>query len=106
MSINIDEEKINDYKILAKDYCLVNGWLFYLVSFISKTYLLLKGLVMFPKQTKENSHNVVNCLPITLLPTKFSKSDFEYALKLQNSFNLLVHNVSIDDSFLRESLKE
>ena len=61
---------------------------------------------MFPKQLKINNHNVVSCLPVTLVPTKFSKHDFEYALKIQNSLNLLVHNLSLDNQFLEESLKE
>jgi hypothetical protein len=91
-NIKIDENKLEEYINSAKDYCLVNG------------------LVIFPKDIPQNNNNHYHyntiCLPVTLIPTKFSKYDFNYALNLQNKINLLVHNVSINKTFLNESLSE
>lgn len=82
----IDTNKLDEYYVSARDYCLTNG------------------LVMFPRN--QTSMNCAVNLPVTLLPTKFNKDDFNYACNTQNLFNLLVHKIGNNKEFLHESLKK
>jgi hypothetical protein len=82
----IDNKKLDEYYVNARDYCLING------------------LVMFPRN--KTSMNCAINLPITLLPTKFNNDDFNYACLIQNSFNLLIHKIGNDREFLHKSLKK
>jgi hypothetical protein len=89
-----EEEDFLDYLVInAKDFCLLNG------------------LVMFDKLHIKNENDMFKnykCIhsPVTLMPSIYPRSEFEYAFNLQNSFNQLIFSVSNDYEFLKESLKK
>ena len=68
-----------------------------------------QGLVSLKKPNHANekqSHDVASPLPVTLMPSKFSAKEFNFALELQKHFNELIYLISKDFEFLKESLKE
>ena len=89
-----EEEDFLDYLVInAKDFCLLNG------------------LVMFDKLHIKNENDMFKnykCIhsPVTLMPSIYPRSEFEYDFNLQNSFNQLIFSVSNDYEFLKESLKK
>ena len=53
---------------------------------------------------KENSSNIFNHVPFTLLPSKISKKMFNDTRQLQAVFTLLINEISRDTDFLYETL--
>lgn len=83
------------------DYLVINA----------KDFCLLNGLVMFDKLHIKNENDMFKnykCIhsPVTLMPSIYPRSEFEYAFNLQNSFNQLIFSVSNDYEFLKDSLKK
>lgn len=85
----INSEKLPEYALHAKDWCLVNGLI--CVNNDAKSIL---------------DHELVYPLPVTLLPGKFPKKQFDFAKEIQPYIGELVHNIANDYEFLKESLAE
>jgi glutathione synthase len=85
----IDETRLKEYSLATKDYCLVNGLLA-----LNKTNDLVQ------------QHDFASPLPVTLLPSKFPKKEFDFAKELQSHFNELIYLISKDFEFLRDALKD
>lgn len=51
-------------------------------------------------------HELVYPLPVTLLPSKFPKKQFDFAKEIQPYVGELVHNIANDHDFLKESLAD
>ena len=62
------------------------------------------GLVLLNKSQPDQGS--ANSLPVTLFPTRYPRNEFDYAMKIQNDFNILVNSVANDYNLLRDSLKE
>lgn len=84
----INEEKLEEYALYAKDWCLING-------------------LIFIHDEPENLiyHELVKPYPITLLPTKFPRKEFNFAVEIQSYFNELIHKIANDHEFLEKVLK-
>lgn len=85
----INSHKLDEYAIEVKDWCLSNA---------------LICISNDPQSIK--FHDSCYPLPVTLLPTKFPKKQYEFAIDIQKHFNELVHNISNDFEFLNETLKD
>lgn len=81
-----DESSLESCATLVKNWCLVNG------------------LVLLNKSQPDQGS--ANSLPVTLFPTRFPRNEFDYAMKIQNDFNILVNSVANDYNLLRDSLKD
>lgn len=57
------------------------------------------------RSKKTFSKDSIVYVPFTLLPSPFPKSEFQKAVKIQTSLNLLFHNVAHDYEFLKNTLK-
>lgn len=85
----VSNEKLNEYAMHAKDWCLVNG------------------LICVCNDVKSiSNHEQVYPLPVTLLPGKFPKKQFDFAKEIQPYVGELVHNIANDHDFLKESLAD
>lgn len=86
--MDIDESKLDEYVIDAKDA------------------ILFTGLAFFCSKSKQNSEfNKATYTGFTLLPSPFPKDQFTYAVEIQKHWNLLLHKCSNDLKFIYESLK-
>lgn len=65
-------------------------------------FYLIIGVAVRSK--KSFSEDPIGHAPFTLLPTPFPKLEFEKAVKIQTSLNMLLHNVAHDYEFLKNAL--
>jgi hypothetical protein len=90
-SLEANEERLNEYATLLKDFCLSNG-----LVFLSPSYDSNKNLM----------HEQATPLPVTLHPTCFPRREFNYAVDLQEHVNRLTHLISNDYEFLKKSVQK
>lgn len=64
-------------------------------------YAIGNGIVMKSRKSPENFDHA----PFMLFPTPYPRRLFDQAKMVQKDFNLLVHKVSLDHDFLKESLQ-
>jgi len=86
-NFNVDENRLVEYAIRAKDLCLTNGL-----------------ICIENDQNSIKTHDTAYPAPVTLFPTKFPKKQFDFAIEIQKYFNELVHDISNDTAFLKEML--
>ncbi|XP_076231533.1 glutathione synthetase isoform X1 [Calliopsis andreniformis] len=70
----------------------------------AKDWALMHGMCMRSKTNFDK--NILQFAPFILLPSPFPKKEFENACQLQTILNLLIHRVSQDYNFLKETLEE
>lgn len=85
----INLEKLDQYELDAKDFCLSNG-----LICLSKN-----------NDSVKQNHDSSYPLPVTLYPTQIPTKEFNYAFAIQKDFNKLIFSISNDYSFLKEALK-
>lgn len=111
-NFNIKESKLEEYAIRVKDFCLANGNVsnkifIILLDLFMKFDLNYLGLICIENdQNSIKTHNSAYPVPVTLFPTQFPKKQFDFAIEIQKHFNELVHNISNDSQFLKETLNK
>ncbi|CAF0925902.1 unnamed protein product [Brachionus calyciflorus] len=73
----------------VQDYCFTNGLIYFRPS----------------ENINERSNDLANQLPVTLFPTIYPRSEFQYALSIQTEFQKMIFQISQDYNFLKEALK-
>ena len=110
---NLDELRLEELSLIAKDWCLVNGIskdnFYYIFQIYFKIFF--KGLVFLEKNNelmanKTQNHDSALPLPVTLFPTQYPDKEFLFATSIQNHFNELIYTISNDYEFLRDTLEK
>jgi hypothetical protein len=98
--------KLEKKPLICYDILIENWKKFFVIIIIIIMQII--GLVLFPSSSEEDARKTttVHHSPVTLFPSKFPRKDFEYAMSIQNDFNLLIYLISQDYGFLRECLKK
>ena len=111
MNININEEKLDEYVIDAKDASFFTGnYSDYLSFTYSITpvliFFILIGLALFCSKKKDSpKYDEASFRCFTLLPSPFPKNEFEFAVNLQKHWNSLFHKYSNNPKLIYEGLK-
>ena len=88
-SIEVDESKLDEYVLHARDAAFSAGLAFFA-----------------SKHKTEPDYNKVQFLTHTLFPSPFLRSEFEYAVRIQQDWNYLIHRTANMPELIHESLKE
>ena len=72
-----------------------------------REFCFTNGLIFFKQDNTLNqkTNDLALNLPVTLFPTIFPKSEFQFAQTIQNDFQELIFNMSKDYEFLKDTLK-
>lgn len=85
MPLPLEEDKLMDLVEKAKDYCLMHG--------------------ICMRQKDKFDRDALHFAPFCLFPSPFPSDEYYKAVNLQVIVNELMHKVSHDYDFLKESLK-
>ncbi|CAF0826520.1 unnamed protein product [Brachionus calyciflorus] len=88
-SIEIDETKLDEYILCARDACFRTG------------------LPYFSSNNKtDKDFYKLEFLPFTLVPSPFPRRELDFAIKIQNAWNILLMKCSNNLNLIYEALKE